>query len=183
MQQYKIDKTRSVDVIFDEACIAERIDALAAKIRISDQNDILVVAILKGSFIFAADLLRAMHRKGLAPEVDFITLQSYHEGTKSSGVVKIVRDIERDVRDRDVLIIDDILESGRTLRFAANLVMERGARSVKTCVLLNKHVERASDIEADYVAFDCPNVFVIGYGMDMANRYRELPFVGQLVER
>ena len=142
---------------------------------------LLVVAILKGSFVFAADLLRAMHRTGLSPEVDFLSLASYREATRSSGRVDIVRDIETDVKDRNVLIIDDILELGRTLAFARDLIVTRGAARVLTCVLLDKPVQRAVPIDADFTAFECPNEFVVGYGMDLAHRFRELPFVGRVV--
>ncbi len=143
---------------------------------------LLVVAILKGSFVFAADLLRAMHRAGLSPEVDFLSLVELpRSARRSSGRVDIVRDIETDVAGRNVLIVDDILESGRTLAFAKDLIAARGAARVLTCVLLDKPVERAVPIDADFTAFECPNEFVVGYGMDLAHRFRELPFVGRVV--
>jgi len=170
----------AIEVVFDELAIAARIASLADEICAGPQRDLLIVPILKGSFIFAADLLRELHRRGLAPEVDFLTLKSYHDSTTSSGHVTVVRDLERDVGGRDVLLVDDILESGRTLAFARDLIVERSAHIVRTCVLLNKVVPRAVAIEADIVGFECPDVFVIGYGMDLASRYRELPFVGRL---
>lgn len=169
-----------VQVIFSPEEIATRIDALAARIAEQNLERLLVVAILKGSFVFAADLIRALHKVGLEPEVDFISLSSYRKSTRSSGQVQILRDIEMDVRGRNVLLVDDILESGRTLAFAKDLVAARGAKRVLTCVLLNKPVRRAVQVEADFAAFECPNVFVVGYGMDLAHRYRELPYVGQL---
>ncbi len=162
--------------------IARRIAALAGEIAERRLDDLLVIAILKGSFIFAADLIRALHGAGLSPEVDFLTLASYREGTTSSGRVEVLRDIHTDVRGRNVLIVDDILESGRTLAFAKDLLAARGARRVLTCVLLDKPVARAADIAADLRAFACPDVFVIGYGMDLAHKYRELPFVGRIVD-
>lgn len=146
------------------------------------QDQLLVIAILKGSFIFAADLLRALHRIGLAPQVEFLTLSSYKERMRSSGQVEIRRDIETDVRGRDVLLVDDILETGRTLAFAKDLLAARGARSIKTCVLLEKPGKRAVDVDADFRAFVCPDVFVVGYGMDLAHHYRQLPFVGRIVQ-
>lgn len=169
-----------VQVIFSPEEIATRIDALAARIAEQNLERLLVVAILKGSFVFAADLIRALHKVGLEPEVDFISLSSYRKSTQSSGQVQILRDIEMDVKGRNVLLVDDILESGRTLAFAKDLVAARGAKRVLTCVLLNKPVRRAVQVEADFAAFECPNVFVVGYGMDLAHRYRELPYVGQL---
>jgi hypoxanthine phosphoribosyltransferase len=172
-----------IDVIFTPERIAERIEALAGQIAAAKVEPLLVVAILKGSFVFAADLIRALHRAGLKPEVDFITLSSYRKSTRSSGAVDILRDIETDVTGRNVLIVDDILESGRTLAFAKDLVAARGATRIMTCVLLDKGSRRAVNVSADFKAFDCPEVFVVGYGMDVGHRYRELPFVGQVVHR
>ena len=128
-------------------------------------------------FIFAADLIRALHDVGLAPEVEFITLSSYGTGTVSQGV-KIIKDIDSDVKGRNILLIDDILESGRTLLFAKELMFERGAANVTIAVLLDKKVKRKEVFEADYVGFECPDYFVVGYGMDVAYAFRELPFVG-----
>jgi hypoxanthine phosphoribosyltransferase len=166
-----------IEPLFTAEQIAERNLSIAAQIAKRPANDLLVIAILKGSFIFAADLLRALHDVGLAPEVEFITLSSYGVGTVSQGV-RVVKDIDSDVKDRDVLLIDDILESGRTLRFAKEMLYERGARSVSIAVLLDKRVKRKEDLEADYVGFECPDYFVVGYGMDVAYAFRELPFVG-----
>jgi len=171
----------TIEVVFSAATIAERIDAMARQIAQARLDDLLVVAVLKGSFVFAADLLRALHRAGLSPQVDFLSLSSYRTATTSSGSVEIVRDIEIDVAGRNVLIVDDILESGRTLAFAKDLVAARGAARVLTCVLLDKPVPRAAEIAADFSAFECPEVFVVGYGMDLAHRLRELPFVGRVV--
>ena len=173
--------SETVEIVFAAEAIAERIGTVARRIAEARLERLLVVAILKGSFVFAADLLRAMHRTGLSPEVDFLSLASYREATRSSARVDIVRDIETDVKDRNVLIIDDILESGRTLAFARDLVVARGAARVLTCVLLDKPVQRAVPIDADFTAFECPDEFVVGYGMDLAHRFRELPFVGRVV--
>jgi hypoxanthine phosphoribosyltransferase len=167
-------------VMFDADAIAARNRALAEEIRAAEPERLLVVAVLKGSFIFAADLIRALHGAGLAPEVEFISLSSYRAGTTSSGVVTILRDVESEVRGRDVLIVDDILESGRTLAFAKDLLAARGARRVLVCVLLEKPGKRAVSLAADFVGFTCPDVFVVGYGMDVGHAFRQLPFVGVL---
>jgi hypoxanthine phosphoribosyltransferase len=172
-----------IEVIFGAESIAERVDEMARRIADAGLTRLLVVAVLKGSFVFAADLIRALHRHGLSPEIDFISLSSYRTATSSSGRVEILRDVETGVRGRDVLIIDDILESGRTLAFAKEHIAGRGAARVLTCVLLNKPVARAANIEADFSAFECPDVFVVGYGMDLAHRFRELPFVGRVMWR
>jgi hypoxanthine phosphoribosyltransferase len=177
-----VDPQNKVEVIYTPEQIAARIDELAAAIAATGLKDWLVVAILKGSFVFAADLIRALHRAGLTPEVDFISLSSYGKNTSSSGQVTIVRDLETDVSGRNVLIVDDILESGRTLAFAKDLISARGAKSISTCVLLEKPGSRAITVAADFKAFDCPRVFVVGYGMDVAHRFRELPYVGRLVQ-
>jgi hypoxanthine phosphoribosyltransferase len=170
-----------LEVIFAPEEIASRLGEIAAEIAADRLENLMVVAILKGSFVFAADLIRALHRVGLAPEVDFMTLSSYRKARISSGQVAILRDMDLEVRDRNVLIVDDVLDSGRTLAFAKDLISARGAKLIKTCVLLDKHIKRAVNLEPDYCAFACPDTFVVGYGMDVAHRYRELPFVGRVV--
>jgi hypoxanthine phosphoribosyltransferase len=178
----EINGETRIESVFSAIEIAQRIDVLAKEIAAKKLDGLLVVAILKGSFVFAADLIRALHSNGLSPEVDFMTLSSYKKGLTSTGTVSIARDLETDVTGRNVLIVDDILESGRTLAFAKDLLNARGARSVSTCVLLDKPVPRAVSIKADFKAFDCPTAFVVGYGMDAAHRFRELPYVGRLVD-
>lgn len=174
----KEDDAGAIEVIFSAEVINRRVHDLAREIRDAGLDNLLVIAVLKGSFIFAADLIRALHEVGLAPEVDFLTLSSYRKGTNSTGRVEVLRDIDMEVVGRNVLLVDDILESGRTLAFAKDLLSARGASRISTCVLLRKSVSRAVSIEADFHAFDCPEVFVVGYGMDVAYRYRQLPFVG-----
>ena len=168
----------AIRTLYAEGAIASRTRALAGEIAAADTRDLLAVAVLKGSFMFAADLLRALHGAGLAPQVEFMHLSSYGAGTQSSGTVRIVRDIDSDVAGRDVLLIDDILESGRTLAFARDLLLGRGARRVLVAVMLEKPGKRAVAMDADFVGFTCPDLFVVGYGMDAAHRYRELPFIG-----
>ena len=181
MSSITIDGHR-IDVLFTQDQIAARITSLAAEIAATKPKRPLVVPVLKGSFIFAADLIRAMHHAGLSPEVDFMILASYRAATSSSGQVEVLRDIESMVKDRDVLLVDDILESGRTLAFAKDLLAARGASSVKSAVLLFKPGHLAASIKADFCGFDCPDLFVVGYGMDMAHQFRELPFVGHVVK-
>ncbi len=174
--------SKGLEIIFPPDQIARRMEELAAEIARRGLEQLLVVAVLKGSFVFAADLIRALHRAGLEPDVDFITLSSYRKSTTSRGQVEILRDLDLDVAGRNVLIVDDVLDSGRTLAFAKDLIAARGARSIATCVLLDKQTRRAVNLEADFRAFECPEVFVVGYGMDVAHRYRELPFVGRVVK-
>lgn len=168
----------AIRTLYDAETIAARTRGIAGEIAELAPRDLLAVAVLKGSFMFAADLLRALHGAGLAPQVEFIHLSSYGAGTTSSGTVTVVRDIESDVAGRDVLLIDDILESGRTLAFARDLLLARGARRVLVAVMLEKPGKRAVAFEADVVGFTCPDLFVVGYGMDAAHRFRQLPFIG-----
>lgn len=172
--------TKDVEVIYSAEVIGKRLDELAGEIAAARIEKLLVIAVLKGSFVFAADLIRAMHQRGIAPEIDFLTLSSYRKSRESSGQVTILRDLDLDVSNRTILLIDDILESGRTLAFAKDLLAARGAAKIYTCVLLEKSTPRAVEVEADFRAFPCPEVFVVGYGMDVAHRYRELPFVGHI---
>lgn len=167
-----------IDILFGEAEIAGRVRGMAGDIVRDLPQNVMIVGLLRGSFVFIADLIRAMHRSGGRPQVDFITLSSYGSGTTSSGKVEINRDISESVSGRDVLIVDDILESGGTLTFARNLVQERGAKSIKIAVLLEKPGKRKVPINADYVGFSIPDKFVVGYGLDYANYYRELPYIG-----
>ena len=171
---------QTITPLFSAEQIAERVEGLAREIAASSPRDLIIIAILKGSFIFAADLIRALHRQGLKPEIDFIFLASYGLGAASGGEVKILRDVETGLAGREVVIVDDILDSGRTLAFAKALLERRGARSVKTCILIDKQVSRAEAIVPDFTGFRCPPVFVVGYGMDLAHRYRELPFIGEV---
>jgi hypoxanthine phosphoribosyltransferase len=166
--------------LYSAEAIAQRIDALAQALAEAKLTDLLIVAVLKGSFVFAADLVRALYQAGLEPEIDFIYLASYGAGTQSQGEVEVLRDVTSDIGGRDVVLIDDILDSGRTLAFAKERLLARGAKRVLTCVLIDKQVPRAVEIAPDLVGFVCPPVFVVGYGMDLGHRYRELPFIGTI---
>lgn len=173
----------AVRVLFSESEISARVEVLGREIAAALGKDLMLVAVLKGSFVFAADLMRSLHRAGVRPQVDFMQLSSYGSGTTSSKTVEMVRDIRDSVEGRNVLIVDDILESGRTMAFARDRLLERGAAEVGVCVLLDKSGKRADDgdgIESDHTGFICPDEFVVGYGLDYAHYYRELPFVGVL---
>ncbi|RDJ22094.1 hypoxanthine phosphoribosyltransferase [Bosea caraganae] len=171
-------QAQRIRVLYEEEAIARRNEEMAREIAATAPADLLVVAVLKGSFMFVADLIRAMHRAGMTPQVEFVHLSSYRAATISSGQVEILRDVQSDVRGREVLLVDDILESGRTLAFAKDLLAARGAKKVASAVLLEKPGKRAVNIQAEYVGFECPDYFVVGYGMDVAHAYRQLPYVG-----
>ncbi|MCD8308375.1 MAG: hypoxanthine phosphoribosyltransferase [Clostridia bacterium] len=158
--------------------LKERVAQLAESIT-QDYKDTypLFIAVLKGSFVFYSDLLRAV---GMPVQADFMSVSSYGENAVSSGRVKIIKDSDADVRGRSVLIVEDIIDSGNTLYALKNLLLQRGAKSVKICALLDKASRRTADIAADYVGFEIEDEFVIGYGLDYAERYRNLPYVGIL---
>lgn len=172
-----------VEVIYSADMIATRLEGLAQEIIARKLERPLVVAVLKGSFVFAADLIRALHRSGFEPEVDFLTLSSYRKSRTSSGKVEILRDLDLEVDGRNVLLVDDVLDSGRTLVFAKDLISARGAKEILTCVLIDKKVPRAVNVQADFSAFEGGDEYVVGYGMDVAHRFRELPFVGRMTQK
>lgn len=172
----------SLGVLITTQEIAQRVTKMAEEIHQKLPPDLMIVSLLRGSFVFTSDLIRALHlaspSKTSGPQVDFITVSSYGNQTTSSGTIQVVRDLTEDVEGRPVLIVDDILESGRTLTFARELVLSRKAKSVHIAVLLEKPGHRKVDINADFVGFVIPDKFVVGYGLDYANYYRELPFIG-----
>jgi hypoxanthine phosphoribosyltransferase len=166
-------------ILIHEQTILSRLDALAHEITADyTGKELTVVAVLNGSFMFMADLLR---RIPLPLRVDCISVSSYHGGTESSGTVSFHQDRLPDIDDRHVLVLDDILDSGRTLHaICEKLSVECRPLSVKCCVLLAKAKERAEGAEAQYVGFEIGDEFVVGYGLDFDERYRNLPFVGVL---
>jgi hypoxanthine phosphoribosyltransferase len=166
--------------LFSAEEIAARVTALAQEIAASEPRGLLAIIVLKGGFVFAADLVRALAGEGVRLEIEFISLSSYGSRQKTSGEVRVVRDIEVEVSGRDVLIIDDVLDSGLTLKFARDLMRSRGARRAAIAVMVDKPAGRRADVEADYVGFTCPDYFVVGYGMDAAHAFRELPYIGVL---
>jgi hypoxanthine phosphoribosyltransferase len=170
--------TPTVTPIFSAEEIATRVRELAREIAATEPKRLLAIIVLKGGFVFAADLVRALAAENVRLEIEFISLSSYGSRQKTSGEVRVVRDIEVEVSGRDVLIIDDVLDSGLTLKFARDLMLSRGARRVAIAAMVNKPEGRRAEIEADYVGFTCPNYFVVGYGMDAAHAWRELPYVG-----
>ncbi len=153
-------------------------EALRAENIASDK--LIIISLLKGGFVFTADLIRALYAEGIHPQVDFMALSSYGMGKKSSGKVEIIGDTRENFKGRHALIVDDILESGHTLAFVKNLLKKRGAKSAKTVVFLEKPGKRETEIEADFVGFMVPDKFVVGYGLDSAHNFRELPFIAVL---
>ena len=140
-------------------------------------KDLLMICVLKGAVFFLSDLMR---RVDLACEVDFMAVASYGDATESSGVVRILKDLDAPIEGRDVLIVEDIVDSGLTLEYLLRNLEQRGPASLEVCALLTKPARRKTQIQAKYVGFEIPNRFVIGYGLDHAERHRNLPYVAAL---
>lgn len=165
-------------ILYDAECIGERISQLGARIACDYQGkDLLLVGVLKGSFVFLADLARAID---LPVEVDFTVVSSYGSGTRSSGVLEVSKDLSVSVEGRHALIVEDIVDSGLTLSLLTEDLRSRGAASVQVAVLLEKDVPRNHRVDCAYSAFHCPDAFLVGYGLDYAERYRNLPYIGIL---
>lgn len=165
-------------ILLSEEEIKARVQELGDQLydAFHDKNP-LFVGVLKGCFIFMADLVRAAQLKS---ELEFIGVSSYQNGTKSSGVVQITRDLQEDINGRDVIIVEDILDSGNTLEFLKKYLMAKGAASVTIVTLLDKPARREKAITADYAGFMVPDEFVVGYGLDYAQQYRNMPYIGVL---
>lgn len=163
--------------LYSEDQIAACVDRLAAAAATQLGRDFHVVCILTGAFLFTADLVRALSRHGCNPCVDFVALKSYGQGQTSSGTVRLVGDVPEDLGGADVLLVDDILDTGRTLDHARTLLQARHAGRILTCVLLDKPSRRETPIRADLTGFTVDDLFVVGYGIDYAEHYRHLPYL------
>lgn len=167
-------------VLIDELVIEKRLDVMAERILEEfGREEFVAVVILKGAMVFMADLLRRMP---VPLEIECLNVASYHGGTESSGTVDFLDRKLPDLKGRKVLVIDDILDTGRTLHAVGMRLREQGAAMVKSCVLLSKDKARAEDVEADYTGFRIGDEFVVGYGLDYRGRYRNLPYIGVLKE-
>ena len=168
------------EVLVSEEQIAARLVELAAAIDEDYKDkDILLVGVLKGAVMVMADLARALHSP---VTMDWMAVSSYGSGTKSSGVVRILKDLDTDLTGRHVLIVEDIIDSGLTLSWLVQNQRSRGAADVEICTMLRKPEAVKVDIDVKYVGFDVPNEFVIGYGLDYAEKYRNVPFVATLAQ-
>ncbi|MHC0035546.1 hypoxanthine phosphoribosyltransferase [Pseudoneobacillus sp. C159] len=155
--------------------ISKRVKELSKEIENDFQNEpIMLIVVLKGSFVFAADLIREM--KGDI-NVDFISVSSYSNQTESTGKVKLLKDLDEDITDKNVVIIEDIIDSGLTLHFLRDHLQMHKPKSIKICTLLDKPERRKVDISVDYVGFVIPDEFIVGYGIDYAQKYRNLPYI------
>jgi hypoxanthine phosphoribosyltransferase len=166
-------------ILLDEATIQQRVEALAADISRSytDDDELILVGVLKGAFIFLADLAR---RLAVRHHVDFIALASYDRGATSTGGVRLIMDTRSELAGRRVLIVEDILDTGYTLHYLKRNFEAREPASLRTCVLLRKKEREKIAVPVDYLGFDIPNVWVVGYGLDYADKYRTLPYIAAL---
>jgi hypoxanthine phosphoribosyltransferase len=170
-------------VIITDAQIREKTAELAKQVSAdyaTVEDGLLLVCVLKGAVMFMADFARALGRQGPATELEFMAVSSYGQGTTSSGTVRILKDLDRDVAGRHVIVVEDIVDSGLTLSWLLRYLASRKAASVEVVTLLRKPEAVKVSIPVKYVGFDIPNEFVVGYGLDFAERYRELPYVGVL---
>ena len=165
-------------VLLSEDDIATRVAEIGAQIsRDYAGKRLVMVSVLKGSVVFMADLMRAVT---VPAEIDFMCVSSYGSGVKTSGVVKIIKDLDNDLAGMDLLLVEDILDSGMTLEYIKKLLLGRNPNSIKICTLLDKPERRKADVAADYKGFEVPDEFVVGYGLDYAEKYRNLPYIGVL---
>jgi hypoxanthine phosphoribosyltransferase len=169
-----------VGKLFGEAEIAARVETLATEIVAPIGPDFVVVGVLKGSFVFLADLVRALCRAGAAPRVEFMRLASYGQSKESSGEVLLLGDAPRDFEGKAVLLVDDIIDTGLSMAYGKKLLLGRNASAVWTCALLDKPSRRKVEIAVDFIGFEIPDVFVVGYGIDYAEQYRYLPYIGKV---
>ncbi|MCM3115583.1 hypoxanthine phosphoribosyltransferase [Neobacillus sp. MER 74] len=171
---------RIKDVMISETEIKERVKLLAEQIEKDFNNeDIILIVVLKGSFIFAADLIREM--KGNI-NIDFISVSSYGDETESSGKVRLLKDLDANITNQNVLVVEDIIDSGLTLHFLRGHLIAHKPKQIKICTLLDKPERRRVDLPVDYVGFVIPDEFIVGYGIDYAQMYRNLPYISTVEE-
>ena len=166
------------EVLFSEEVLNARITEIGEQItKDYQEKELTVVGILKGSNIFTSDLVRKIN---LPLKMDFMAVSSYGNATESTGVVKILKDLDKDIEGQHILIVEDIVDSGLTLKYLKEILLTRNPASVKICTLLDKPARRKEAIVPDYIGFEVPDEFIVGYGIDYAERYRNLPYVGIL---
>ncbi len=165
-----------IDVLFSESELDKRIRALGDEIsRDYEGEEITLICILKGASFFACELAK---RISIPAYIDFMRISSYGDEMESSGDVKIVQDLDDPIRGKNVIVVEDIVDSGRSMHYLFEILKSRGAKSLKLCALLNKADRRVTEVSIDYLGFEIPDKFVVGYGLDYAQKYRNLPYIG-----
>lgn len=168
------------DILFSETMLQEKVKELADRISNDYKDrDLLLIGVLKGANVFMCDLMRQIP---FPIHIDFIAASSYGHATESSGVVKIIKDLDYSIEDRDVIIVEDIIDTGLTLKYLIENFKSRGPRSLEICTLLDKPERRIAHLDVKYIGFQIPDEFIVGYGIDYAERYRNLPYVATLKE-
>lgn len=166
------------EVLFSEEQLKNRVQEIARQITADYQGkEIMLISVLRGSFVFMADLCRAID---LPCTLDFMAVSSYGKGTKSSGQVQITKDLSEDITDRHIIVVEDILDSGNTLSYLLKILENRHPASIRLCTLLDKPDRRVKPVQVHYSGFTIPDAFVVGYGLDYAEKYRNLPYIGIL---
>jgi hypoxanthine phosphoribosyltransferase len=168
-----LDTQLSKSPLFSQEEIAARVKELAAQIDKDYQGrELLMIAVLKGSFLFVADLVRAVKTPTV---IDFVRLASYGSATQSSGIIEVRKDLEMSIEGRDVLVVEDIVDSGQTLESLRNMLLNRNPASLRICTLINKEAHRITNVTVDYIGFSMDDGFIVGYGLDLDEKYRDLP--------
>ncbi|KAB3538610.1 hypoxanthine phosphoribosyltransferase [Alkaliphilus pronyensis] len=169
------------EILFTKDEIAKKVKEIGMQITkdYKDKNEILVVGVLKGANVFLGDLIREVN---IPVYVDFMAVSSYGQSTESSGVVRIIKDLDTDIEGKHVIIVEDIVDTGLTLKYLTENLMSRKLESLKICALLDKPERRKCNISLDYIGFNIPDKFIVGYGIDYAERYRNLPYIAVLKE-
>ncbi|HJV66105.1 MAG TPA: hypoxanthine phosphoribosyltransferase [Geomonas sp.] len=178
-QSYTLNQEHLLRVVYPKEHIASEVSRLAEEINAAYAGrELLVIVVLKGALFFAADLLRGLR---IPVRVDFVKLSSY-DGTMSSGQVQLTKDLDSEVAGRDVLVVEDIIDTGLTLSFLVDLLHRRGVGTLRVCTLIDKKERRQTELEPDFAGFHCPGGFLVGYGLDYNERLRELPSIFEVVE-
>ncbi len=168
-----------IEILFSKKEIEDRICEMANQINQEYNNDeVILIGVLKGSFIFIADLIRKLNVKN---NVDFISVSSYGDKTETSGVVRLIKDLDHDISGKNIIVIEDIVDTGLTLKYLVDLLEQREPKSIKICTLLNKVCRRRVELNIDYIGFDIDDYFVVGYGIDYAQKYRSLEYIGNVI--
>lgn len=171
----------TIETLIPREKVEQRIKELACEItKDYEGKEVVVLGLLKGSVVFMSDLIKELD---LPLTIDFMNVSSYGDGTTTTGVVRILKDVDQELKDKDVIVVEDIIDTGLTLNYVKDFIKAKGTKSVKVCTLLDKPERRKVEMKGDYVGFEIPDEFVVGYGLDYAQKHRNLPYVGIVVRK